>query len=161
MFAMSRTKLVVSLSLLVGCGVTGAGDDGDDTMGPEDPGGSRPPVTDTGTSTLAGIAAFVEDTMNLADDRVAPEQLQGAIVSANAFGLIGDQPIAGRAFIPADDAPGAAPVVKLGYRVWQSTDVVAWTPVETSEPLDGDIALPAEAGAQRYFYRLEILEPTD
>ena len=73
-----------------------------------------------GTRTLAGIAAFVEDTMNLADDRVAPEQLQGAIVSANAFGLIGDQPIAGRAFIPADDAPGAPPVVMLGYGVWQS-----------------------------------------
>jgi hypothetical protein len=49
----------------------------------------------------------------------------------------------------------------LGYRVWQSTDVIAWTPVETNEPLNGDITLPAEAGAQRYFYRLEILEPTD
>ena len=73
-----------------------------------------------GTRTLTGIAAFVEDTMNLADDRVAPEQFQGAIVSANAFGLIGDQPIAGRAFIPADDAPGAPPVVMLGYGVWQS-----------------------------------------
>jgi hypothetical protein len=49
----------------------------------------------------------------------------------------------------------------LGYRVWQSPDVIAWTLVETSESLDGDIVLPAEASAQRCFYRLEILEPAE
>jgi hypothetical protein len=49
----------------------------------------------------------------------------------------------------------------LGYRVWRSPDLIAWTPVETGEPLDGDIALPAEAGDQRCFYRLQILEPAE
>ncbi len=47
--------------------------------------------------------------MNLADDRVAPEQLQGAIVSANAFGLIGDQPIAGAPSPPRTTHPAPRP----------------------------------------------------
>ncbi len=55
---MSRTNLLLSLGLatvglLGGCGTTGGGDD-DGTVGPGDPGGSRPPVTDNGVSTLAG-----------------------------------------------------------------------------------------------------------
>jgi len=49
----------------------------------------------------------------------------------------------------------------LDYRVWQSPDVTSWTPVETSEVLGGDIALPPVAGADRRFYRLEILEPAE
>lgn len=54
--AMSKTKVLVSLVLaaVVGC----SSDDGDDTMnggdGGADPGGMRPPVTETGASTLAG-----------------------------------------------------------------------------------------------------------
>ncbi len=49
----------------------------------------------------------------------------------------------------------------LDYRVCQSPDVTSWTPVETGETLDGDIALPPVAGADRRFYRLEILEPAE
>jgi hypothetical protein len=49
----------------------------------------------------------------------------------------------------------------LGYRAWQSSDLITWGPVETNEPLAGDIALPAAADAQHRFYRLEILEPTE
>jgi sugar lactone lactonase YvrE len=52
---MLKTNLVLSLGLsaLVGC----ATNTGDDTMGDdggEDPGGTRPPITENGTSTLAG-----------------------------------------------------------------------------------------------------------
>ena len=57
MFAMLRTKLVVSLSLaaLVGCATNGGDDDdGGGMIGGEDPGGSRPPITEKGVSTLAG-----------------------------------------------------------------------------------------------------------
>jgi sugar lactone lactonase YvrE len=55
---MSRTNLLLSLGLatvglLGGCGTNGGGGD-DDPVGPGDPGGSRPPVTDDGVSTLAG-----------------------------------------------------------------------------------------------------------
>jgi sugar lactone lactonase YvrE len=55
---MLKTNLVLSLGIatLVGCvagGGGGTGDD-DDTIGGEDPGGMRPPVTEKGVSTLAG-----------------------------------------------------------------------------------------------------------
>jgi hypothetical protein len=41
-------------------------------------------------------------------------------VSTNAFGVLGVRPMLGRDFVPADDAPGAAPVVILSYRFWES-----------------------------------------
>jgi predicted permease len=50
-------------------------------------------------------------------------------VSANTFSLLGVQPVLGRDFTPADEAPGARPVVILSHAFWESrfgkrTDVV-------------------------------------
>jgi putative ABC transport system permease protein len=67
---------------------------------------------------FAGIAAYVDATMNVSDDTWAPERFRGAYVSANTFHLLGRQPLLGRDFRPEDDRPGALPVVILGYRVW-------------------------------------------
>ncbi len=39
-------------------------------------------------------------------------------LSANAFGLLGVQPMLGRDFAPADEAPGAPPVAILSYHFW-------------------------------------------
>lgn len=41
-------------------------------------------------------------------------------VSTNAFGLLGVKPALGRDFVPADEASGAAPVVILNHRFWES-----------------------------------------
>ena len=41
-------------------------------------------------------------------------------ISTNAFGLLGVKPILGRDFVPADEASGAAPVVILNHRLWES-----------------------------------------
>jgi predicted permease len=41
-------------------------------------------------------------------------------VSTNAFGLLGVKPTLGRDFVPADEASGAAPVVILNHRFWES-----------------------------------------
>ncbi len=41
-------------------------------------------------------------------------------VTANTFGMLGVPPILGRDFVPADELPGAAPVVLLNHRFWQS-----------------------------------------
>jgi hypothetical protein len=49
----------------------------------------------------------------------------------------------------------------IAYKVMKSLDLTTWTPVETSEAMDGDVALPATSGETRQFYKLEILEPTD
>jgi predicted permease len=67
-----------------------------------------------------GIAAMDGVTMNLADDVRAAERFVGSYVSSNTFGLLGQQPILGRDFTPADDTEGAAPVVMLGHAMWLS-----------------------------------------
>jgi predicted permease len=41
-------------------------------------------------------------------------------IGTNAFGLLGVKPTLGRDFVPADEASGAAPVVILNHRLWES-----------------------------------------
>ena len=48
------------------------------------------------------------------------DQVQGLIVSANYFPLLGTQPVAGRNFLPEEDQPGGPPVVMLSYGYWQA-----------------------------------------
>jgi hypothetical protein len=49
----------------------------------------------------------------------------------------------------------------LDYRVWKSPNLTNWNAIDTTEPLDGDIALPSPVGAAGQYYRIEILEPAD
>ncbi len=70
--------------------------------------------------TFEGLGAMRETTMNVGDDRVAPERFIGSYISANAFGLLRQRPILGRDFLPDDDRPGAAPVVILGHSLWRN-----------------------------------------
>ena len=58
--------------------------------------------------------------MNVSDEGRAPERFGGPYISANAFRLIGEQPLLGRDFLPEDDRPGAAPVVLLGNGIWKN-----------------------------------------
>ncbi len=48
-----------------------------------------------------------------------PVRYEGLFLSANAFQLLRVKPLHGRGFLPGEDRPGAAPVVVLGYQVWQ------------------------------------------
>jgi putative ABC transport system permease protein len=70
--------------------------------------------------TVAGIAAFSNGTMNLSDDRAMPEEARATRLTANAFGVLGQQPLLGRDFAPADDRPGADPVAIINYRMWKN-----------------------------------------
>jgi predicted permease len=72
------------------------------------------------TRTFAGLSAYSGSTMNVSDEGRAPERFQGPYISANAFSLIGQKPLAGRPFLPDDDRPGAAPVVILGNGIWKN-----------------------------------------
>ena len=72
------------------------------------------------TRTFAGLSASIGQTMNISDEGRAPERFQGPYQSANAFKLIGQQPLLGRDFLPDDDRPGAAAVVILGNGLWKS-----------------------------------------
>lgn len=46
--------------------------------------------------------------------------LRRSLVSGNFFDVLGAQPVLGRTFRDADDAPGAAPVVVISSAAWQS-----------------------------------------
>lgn len=73
----------------------------------------------------ASARAFT-DLGVVADQRVAfadgngyTESHTATLVSANAFALLGQQPIVGRDFTPSDERPGAPPVVILSHGFWE------------------------------------------
>jgi predicted permease len=66
------------------------------------------------------VGASTDVSANISDHTASPEGYHGARVSANTFSLIGQKPIAGRDFLPADEQPGAAPVAILSYKVWEN-----------------------------------------
>jgi putative ABC transport system permease protein len=70
--------------------------------------------------TFEGLGATRETTMNVGDERVAPQRFVGSYVSANAFGLLRQRPILGRDFFPDDDRLGAVPVVIIGHSLWRN-----------------------------------------
>jgi len=69
---------------------------------------------------FAGMAAFIDGQMNISDSINPAERLRGASVSTNTFALLRQQPLMGRAFAAGEDAPGATPVVILGYDLWKN-----------------------------------------
>ena len=74
-----------------------------------------------GQQSLTGIAACDFATMNLTGGKGKPERPWGMVVSANYFDVLGVHPLLGRTFLPEEDEkPGAAPVVVISYRLWQT-----------------------------------------
>ena len=71
----------------------------------------------TATS-FGGLAAYSEPTMNVGDPGMASQRIYGARVTADAFRLLGIEPLLGRDFRPVDDRPGAPSVVMLGHGIW-------------------------------------------
>ncbi|MCY4027512.1 MAG: ADOP family duplicated permease [Acidobacteria bacterium] len=72
------------------------------------------------TRSFEDLAAYTEPSMNVSDPGMGTEQLFGARVTANVFGLLGVQPLLGRDFHPDDDRPGVPPVVLLGHDIWMT-----------------------------------------
>ena len=67
-----------------------------------------------------GIAAMTIGTVNLADTERHPDRYTAGIVSANMFDVLDVNPVLGRRFRTGEDRPGAAPVIIIGYDVWQN-----------------------------------------
>lgn len=76
------------------------------------------------TRTLAGLAAFDVRRFTLrteaaTESRLA-EPLWGMLTSASYFDVLGVRPIAGRAFLPGEDAVArGAPVIVISHALWQ------------------------------------------
>lgn len=70
------------------------------------------------TRSFESWLGYYGGTVNLADD-VEPARYQGAWVTADAFDVLGIQPVVGRSFVEGEDAPGSAPTVLLGHHVWR------------------------------------------
>jgi predicted permease len=65
------------------------------------------------------IAAFYQGTVNVAGSEGRPDRYNGAFISANAFEILGAQPLLGRTFRAGEDRPEAEPVIILGHAVWR------------------------------------------
>jgi predicted permease len=52
--------------------------------------------------------------------RSEPQRVSTGVVSANFFDVLGVQPMLGRAFVDADDRPGAPAVLVLSHAYWKS-----------------------------------------
>jgi len=66
---------------------------------------------------FAALGAYREEPYALSGSG-EPERVGGAAVTAKVFELLGVAPVRGRGFSAADEAPGAAPVILLGYGLW-------------------------------------------
>jgi putative ABC transport system permease protein len=65
-----------------------------------------------------GLASYSVSSFNIGRTEGA-RRYSGALVTANAFDVLRARPVLGRGFLEEEDAPGAEPVVVIGYRVWQ------------------------------------------
>ncbi|HEX5875408.1 MAG TPA: ABC transporter permease, partial [Pyrinomonadaceae bacterium] len=98
-----------------------------------------------------------------------PERLQGRLVSAGFFSLLGVKPVLGRDFVTEDDHAGADPTVVLSYSFWsrrfgndpnivgkqitlnnRSHTVVGVTPENFQYGLDADVSIPIGLSAERF-----------
>ena len=69
---------------------------------------------------FSGMTIMLPVAFSVSDHNHLPEQFFGPYTSTNLFTVIGQRPLLGRDFTPEDDRPGAAPVVILGYGIWQT-----------------------------------------
>jgi putative ABC transport system permease protein len=71
------------------------------------------------TSTLASVAVYRNEMLNLAGDAsTPPEALYGLRVTANLFPTLGVTPMVGRNILPDEDQPGHANEMILSYGLW-------------------------------------------
>lgn len=70
-------------------------------------------------ASFEALAAFQGISMNVSDPENMAERYIGSRASSNLLALTTEKPILGRLFTDGEDKPGAAPVVVIGYGMWQ------------------------------------------
>jgi predicted permease len=73
-----------------------------------------------GLRSFAGLAAFRSEAVNVSDDAARPERVAGAAITPNAFPLLGETPLLGRALLSDDAREGAPAVVVLAHELWRN-----------------------------------------
>ncbi len=71
-------------------------------------------------ASFAGVAAYTNAPVALADEGRAADRVMGAHISAAVFDVLGEVPVLGRGFHPDDDHPGAPAVVVISAGVWKT-----------------------------------------
>ena len=71
-------------------------------------------------TSVTDISAYRDVTRNLITGTDDARPVQGAEMTASGFVIASARPLLGRVLSPADEAPGAPPVVVLGYDVWKT-----------------------------------------
>jgi putative ABC transport system permease protein len=70
--------------------------------------------------TLSGLVEYHSMSFTLYGGDEA-RSVRTGVVSAEFFDFFGIKPLIGRSFLPADDRPGAQPVLMLSYEFWKPT----------------------------------------
>ena len=65
------------------------------------------------------MGAYAARAVNLVGGQ-QPRRLEGTVLTADLFPMLGARPYAGRLFAAADDEPGASPTIVLSYALWQT-----------------------------------------
>jgi putative ABC transport system permease protein len=121
---------------------------------------------------FASIAAVRQNESFNLTGAGEPERLQGQLVSAEFFSMLGIKPLVGRDFLPEEDRAGATPAVILSYGFWQrrfgndpgiigqqltlndqSYTVVGITPPDFQYGVDADVTVPFGLQTQRFSRR--------
>ncbi|HEU4630546.1 MAG TPA: ABC transporter permease [Gemmatimonadaceae bacterium] len=69
---------------------------------------------------VTDFGAWEDVTRNLTGRDGEPRPVQVAAITASGFRVAATPPLLGRTLVPADERPGAPPVVVLGHDVWQA-----------------------------------------
>ena len=69
---------------------------------------------------LESLAGYDPGAVNLAGDEGPPERYRATFMTANAFTVLGIDPILGRVFADGEDGPDVEPRLVLSHHVWQT-----------------------------------------
>ncbi|HEX8360959.1 MAG TPA: ABC transporter permease, partial [Longimicrobium sp.] len=72
-----------------------------------------------GVRSVTDLGAYRGVTLNLIVGRDAGPPVRAAEVTASAFRIAPEPPLLGRTLVPADERPGAPPVVVISHDVWR------------------------------------------
>jgi putative ABC transport system permease protein len=116
-------------------------------------------------TSLEALEAGSEDGATLSEQDVAPQRYRVFNISPGFFSMLHMKPVRGRDFHSGDEKSGAAPVLLLGYRVWQErysgrdvlgrvvrvngkpATIVGVMPEGFRFPSEHDLWMPLQAGA--------------